>query len=116
MASRIRLIHSAPPSVRSQARGITWARTTIITVLLMLGLCRGARAQFMIGADVSYLGQAESTGGVFKGNGSVKPPLEILKDHGYNWIRLRVFVNPTDLPNNLQYTIALARTAKGLGF
>ena len=114
--SRIRLLHSVHPSLRSQARGVPWARTGIITVLLMLCLCRGAQAQYMIGADVSFLGQAESRGGTFKDNGAVKPPLEILKDRGYNWIRLRVFVNPTDLPNNLQYTIALARTAKGLGF
>jgi len=39
-----------------------------------------------------------------------------LKDHGYNWIRLRLFHTPTDLPNNLEYTIALAQAAKKLGY
>jgi arabinogalactan endo-1,4-beta-galactosidase len=48
------------------------------------------------------------------------PVLEILRDHGYNWVRLRIFVHPadttTDLPNDLPYTIALAKRAKALGF
>jgi arabinogalactan endo-1,4-beta-galactosidase len=41
---------------------------------------------------------------------------EILKNHGYNWVRLRLFVHPTDLPNDLSYTIALAQRARQLGF
>jgi arabinogalactan endo-1,4-beta-galactosidase len=72
--------------------------------------------QFAVGADVSFLASAEQQGIVFKENGVPKPVLEILKDHGYNWIRLRIFVHPTDLPNNLDYTIALAQRAKKLGF
>ena len=114
--SRILLLHSVRPSARSQPRGVRWTRTGITALFLMLGLCRGSQAQYMIGADVSFLAQAESSGGSFKDNGTAKPPLEMLKDHGYNWIRLRVFVNPTDLPNNLKYTIASARKAKDLGF
>jgi arabinogalactan endo-1,4-beta-galactosidase len=70
----------------------------------------------MIGADVSFLGQAEFPGGSFKHNGTAELPLAMLKDHDYNWIRLRVFVNQTDLPNNLKCTTALARKAKDLGF
>jgi arabinogalactan endo-1,4-beta-galactosidase len=80
---------------------------------------RGAAAQasgYAVGADVSFLKQAESQGKVFKDNGQAKPGLEIFKDHGYNWIRLRLFHTPTELPNNLQYTIALAQAAKKLGF
>ena len=40
----------------------------------------------------------------------------MLKHHGYTWIRLRLFHTPTDLPNNLEYTIASAQAAKRLGF
>ena len=40
----------------------------------------------------------------------------IFKDHGYNWIRLRLFHTPTELPNSLAYTIALAKEAKKNGF
>jgi arabinogalactan endo-1,4-beta-galactosidase len=73
-------------------------------------------AQYAIGADLSFLKQAEDNGKVFKDNGEVKPGLVIFKDHGYNWIRLRLFHTPTELPNNLEYTIALAQAAKKLGF
>ena len=71
---------------------------------------------YAIGADVSFLAQTEQQGVVFKDNGVAKPGLEILRDHGYNWIRLRLFVAPTELPNNLDYTIALAKKAKSLGY
>jgi arabinogalactan endo-1,4-beta-galactosidase len=71
---------------------------------------------YAIGADVSFLGQAEQQGTVFRDGNESKPGLQILKDHGYNWIRLRLFHTPTTLPNNLQYTIALAKQAKALGF
>ena len=42
--------------------------------------------------------------------------MQIFKDNGYNWIRLRLFHTPTRLPNDLPYTIALAQDAKKLGF
>ncbi len=73
-------------------------------------------ADYAIGADVSFLKQAEDRGTVFKDHGEVRPGLEIFKDHGYNWVRLRLFHTPTRLPNNQEYTIALARDAKRLGF
>ena len=72
--------------------------------------------QYEVGADVSFLKQAEDSGKVFKDDGVAKPGLVILKDHGYNWVRLRLFHTPTELPNNLTYTIALAQAAKKLGF
>ena len=72
--------------------------------------------EYAVGADVSFLPQAEQKGIVFKENGQPKPGLAIFKDHGYNWIRLRVFHTPTQLPNDLAYTIAAAKDAKQLGF
>ena len=71
---------------------------------------------YAIGADVSFLERAEQQGVAFKDSGVAKPGLQILKDHGYNWIRLRLFHSPTELPNDLNYTIALAKKAKSLGF
>lgn len=73
-------------------------------------------AQYAIGADLSFLKEAEDSGKVFKDNGEAKPGLLIFKDHGYNWIRLRLFHTPADLPNNPEYTIQLAKAAKKLGF
>jgi arabinogalactan endo-1,4-beta-galactosidase len=76
----------------------------------------GKSSQYAIGADVSFLPQAEQQGAVFKEDGVAKPGLEILRDHSYNWTRLRIFVAPTKLPNNLEYTIAAAKQAKAMGF
>ena len=73
-------------------------------------------SDYAIGADLSFLKQAEERGVVFKDNGQGKPGLQIFKEHGYNWIRLRLFPTPTRLLNNLEYTIALAKEAKKLGF
>lgn len=73
-------------------------------------------ADYAIGADLSFLKQAEDQGTVFKDNGQAKPGLQILKDHGYNWVRLRLFHSPARLPNDLPYTLALAKDARKLGF
>jgi arabinogalactan endo-1,4-beta-galactosidase len=73
-------------------------------------------ADYAIGADLSFLKQAEDRGTVFKDSNEVKPGLQIFKDHGYNWIRLRLFHTPMQLPNNLEYTIALTQDAKKLGY
>ena len=78
-----------------------------------------AQSDYAIGADLSFLRQTEQRGFKFKDNGVEKPGLQIFKDHGYNWIRLRLFHTPSSqprpLPNDLDYTIALARDAKALG-
>jgi arabinogalactan endo-1,4-beta-galactosidase len=87
--------------------------------IVLLLFCQGdtlGAADYAVGADLSFLKQAEDGGKVFKDNGEAKPGLVIFKDHGYNWIRLRLFNAPTDLPNNLEYTITLAKAAKKLGF
>ncbi len=84
---------------------------------LVVALPAETRAgDYAIGADLSFLRQAEQQGTAFKEDGQTRPGLEICKDHGYNWIRLRLFHTPTRLPNNLEYTIALAQDAKKLGF
>lgn len=96
------------------------AKCLVVCASLCVGLALGAVAvrasDYAVGADLSFLKQAEDRGTVFKDNGEVRPGLQIFKDHGYNWIRLRLFHTPTQLPNNLEYTIALAKAAKQLGF
>lgn len=92
--------------------------TIVFCGLLALGQQSpvGGSSQYAIGADVSFLPQAEQQGIIFKENGVAKPALEILHDHSYNWVRLRIFHAPTTLPNNLDYTIAAAKRAKAMGF
>ena len=48
----------------------------------------------MIGADISFLPQLESRGIKFSDSGVEKDAIKILKDHGFNYIRLRIFNNP----------------------
>ena len=84
---------------------------------LLALLCGTARAEeYIVGADLSWLKQAENTGVVFKDGGRPKPALQIFREHGYNWVRLRLFHTPTELPNDFVYTAAAAREARNLGF
>jgi len=76
----------------------------------------GSCPRLAIGADISFLPQAEADGTVFRDNGVARPGLEILRSHGYGWVRLRLFNDPKSLPNNLEYTLAEAKKAKALGF
>lgn len=76
----------------------------------------GLELTYAVGADLSFLKSAEDRGVQFKDNGVVRPGLDIFRDHGYDWIRLRLFHTPTRLPNDLEYTIALAQEAKERGF
>ncbi len=48
----------------------------------------------ILGADISFLPQLEARGLQFTDNGVKKDAIQILKDHGFNYIRLRIFVNP----------------------
>src|ERR1035438_2438651 len=89
--------------------------TVLAGVLILCAQCAVAQA-VIAGADVSYLRQTESRGVVFKDAGVAEPGLQILKNHGYTWVRLRVMVDPISLPNTLEYTIASAKDAKALGF
>jgi arabinogalactan endo-1,4-beta-galactosidase len=57
---------------------------------------------FAYGADVGWLNQLENSGVTWKDDyGYTKDALQILKDHGIDSIRLRVFVNP---PSNFTWT------------
>jgi arabinogalactan endo-1,4-beta-galactosidase len=90
--------------------------STIVAASLCSLVSARDRDGFAIGADLSFLKQAEAQGAVFKCGGEPKRGLEIFREHGYDWVRLRLFHTPSGLPNDLPYTISLAKEAKGLGF
>ena len=93
---------------------------------LLLAACLGIpgrmaaqeHSDYAFGADLSFLKQMEDRGTKFKDAGVEKPGLQIFRDHGYNWIRLRICVEPVSggLPNDLAYTLAMAKQARALGF
>ncbi len=123
VSARLIIHHSATFAASRRAR-LPSEANLIARVLLLLAwavtnsFCspRAHAAEYAIGADLSFLRQAEQRGTVFKDNGQARPGLQIFRDHGYNWIRLRLFHTPDRLPNNLEYTLALARDARKLQF
>jgi arabinogalactan endo-1,4-beta-galactosidase len=48
----------------------------------------------IMGADISFLPQLEDKGIQFFDHGIQKDAIQILKDHGFNYIRLRIFNDP----------------------
>jgi arabinogalactan endo-1,4-beta-galactosidase len=88
-------------------------------VLLTSFLCAApASAQtFAKGADVGWITQMEASGyRWFNNNGTQQDLLQILKDHGMNTIRLRVWVNPSGGWNGVNDVVAKALRAKNAGF
>jgi arabinogalactan endo-1,4-beta-galactosidase len=106
----------------SNMRGIFLTLPQILSCIALISIGAATAAQSpiarpeIIGADVSFLRQMEQSGVVFKDGETPKPGLQILRDHGYNWVRLRLFCDPDTLPNNLAYTLATAKDAKARGF
>jgi arabinogalactan endo-1,4-beta-galactosidase len=55
----------------------------------------GFVAPFYLGADISFVQQEEDEGRTFYDtDGTPKDILQILKNHGFNYVRLRTFVDP----------------------
>jgi arabinogalactan endo-1,4-beta-galactosidase len=91
---------------------------SLITVSLA-ALTLPARAEFIKGADLSLLQYIQDHGVEYKEAGQVKDPLQIFKDHGCNYVRLRLFLSPNGHEgqvNTLSYTLHLAKRVKQAGF
>jgi arabinogalactan endo-1,4-beta-galactosidase len=70
----------------------------------------------MLGADVSSLQHAEDLGAkYYYANGTAGDALQILKDNGVNYIRLRIWVNPKNGYNNETKVLAFAKSVKAKG-
>lgn len=76
----------------------------------------------LIGADISWLPSQEDRGTEFSDEGAGKDVFEILSDHQFNWIRLRLFVDPTaengysdDGYCGLDQTLAMAKRVEEAG-
>lgn len=84
----------------------------------------GLSDDFMRGVDISSLSDIEKCGGKFFGaDGKEADLFSILKENGVNWIRLRVWNNPTvgGKPygggnNSVDVDLPLAKRAKDAGF
>lgn len=115
-------------------------KTLFVNVLCLTLVCfsfalfgskeRVEASSFSYGADIGWMKQLEDEGVTWvDDNGNLKDPLQILKDHGINSVRLRVFVNPPSdyywLKDGTTWTmlgysdkdgvLAAAKRAKNLG-
>lgn|SRR6185503_7611882 len=77
----------------------------------------------ILGADISFLPQMEARGTKFYDNDQQGDALDIMKAHGFNYIRLRIFVNPENPKGyspkqgfcDLAHTEAMAKRIKAAG-
>jgi arabinogalactan endo-1,4-beta-galactosidase len=87
----------------------------------------GIQYQFLKGGDISELSYIESMGGKFYEGGVQKNCLQILKDNGFNMVRLRLYNDPGNpaytpsnrLPAGFQNPsdiLNMAKRSKDLGF
>lgn len=101
----------------------------VFCLILALATLGGASAQiaiekpYAVGADISWLQWQEETGVKFSDGGVEGDALDILRDNGFNYIRLRLFVNPKselgysqrDGYCDLEHTLAMAKRIKEAG-
>ncbi len=74
------------------------------------------KAAFTEGADISWVTRMEREGMVFYGSdGSEKECTELMKEIGFDAIRLRVWVNPEDGLCGLEDVLVKAKRAQALG-
>lgn len=88
----------------------------------------GAFPKFILGADITITLEDEYWGATYRDQGVTKSLEEILQDHGFNFVRIDTFVDPTapggyaagkEAPfRSLEQTIVLAKRvkARGMGF
>ncbi len=89
-------------------------------VATLLAAASASASPFFAGADISALPVLEGAGAVYYDGTQSGDAIEILKDHGVNYYRLRLFVSPTGSPDpfvvqDLAYTVALAQRVKAAG-
>ena len=96
-------------------------------VLGLLSPClRGAEIgpdAYRVGADISWVPQQEAEGRRFSVDGKKQDLLLILREHGFNAVRLRLFCDPTTAGGysaegfcGLASTLAMAARVKAAGF
>ena len=99
---------------------------TMFSIALLLTFSVATEAQqlpyhneYAFGLDVSFVKQREDNGDRYlDGDSTVKPCLQIFKEHGYNWGRVMICNEPTSsrLPQDLKYVISAGQELKKYGY
>ncbi len=92
----------------------------VLSIMASNGVCK----HFMRGADISVQtlqeeGDEWTNGVIYKEYGAAKDAVTILKNHDFNWIRIRLFHTPDDpygASMDLDYVTELAARVKADGF
>jgi arabinogalactan endo-1,4-beta-galactosidase len=97
-------------SLHSDGNPDTWASFDDIE------LAPGQSVLSILGADISSLKKSEDMGGVYRySDGTEADALQILKDQGMNYARLRVWVDPADGYHDKNEILGMALRLKSLG-
>ncbi len=97
-------------SLYSDGTADTWASFDDIELI------PGRVSLSILGADISSLKKSEDLGGVYRdADGTEGDALQILKDHGLNYARLRVWVDPADGYHGKEEILEMALRLKSLG-
>lgn len=99
-------------------------KTRKVILAAMLMMASAVQAQKYVGGDISCLTDNESKKAQYLDfDGKACPALDLFKQEKLNAMRVRLFVNPSDYPNNdpnccqtLDYVKALGKRIKDAGF
>ena len=101
---------TTPDMIKFEAKsaGLLAGNTDIITVspekVALINIDKNYQINYvsaksvdkMVGADISFLPQLEDQGLKFSDKGVEKDAIQILKEHGINYVRLRIFNDPAN--------------------
>ncbi|QNP68791.1 glycosyl hydrolase 53 family protein [Streptomyces roseirectus] len=97
-------------SINSDANAGNWINVDDLT------FSAGTTGTSIHGSDISSLAKSEAKGGVYKNaSGTTGDAINILKNAGMNYARLKVWVNPADGYNDKAHVLALAKRIKASG-
>lgn len=109
-------------ALRSGAPRLWGLRLLTVSAVLVIAVAAAATSYSpapptlrIRGADISFTLQEEAIRQLVSDNGKVAPLEHILKDHGANYVRLRLWVNPLPGTSDLNSALTLARRAHAAG-
>ncbi|MEY2902628.1 MAG: hypothetical protein RLY89_1734 [Bacteroidota bacterium] len=94
-----------------------------ILFFALFSFAQHSKTENILGADISFLPELEAKGIQFSDKGKTKDAILLLKEKGFNYIRLRIFVNPAADSGyspgkgfcDLAHTLVMAKRVKKAG-
>ncbi len=87
----------------------------MLVAIVAIAALQFAQQPFLRAADISFIPEIESEGGVYYDNGVAADPVEIFAKNGLNAARLRVWVNPSPEWCDQAQTYAMAKRVVAAG-